>query len=174
MDDRLKKRLVGAVVLVLAAVIFVPMILDQGGETPKPAPRIVPTDPLEDTGVRVLPLPLNPTAIAPDPVPAEPAQPDKIQRAPTPPPPAEMPKAPAPATAETRFAVQLGSFAKAANARGLRDKLEAKGYKVFVKSVGATTRVYVGPQSTRAEAEKALQALRADTKIKGILVKFPG
>jgi DedD protein len=171
MDDRLKKRLVGAVVLVLAAVVFVPMILDQGGETPKPAPRIMPTETLEHSGVRVVPL--DPTAIAPDPVPAEPTQPDKTQRAPTPAPPVEMPKEPAPATADTRFAVQMGSFAKAANASGLRDKLKAKGYEAFVKSVGATTRVYVGPQSTRAEAEKALQALRADTKIKGILVKFP-
>jgi DedD protein len=70
--------------------------------------------------------------------------------------------------------VQLGSFSKAANARGLRDKLAAKGYAAFVKSAGSVTRVYVGPQSSRAAAEKMLKKLQAETKLEGIVVTLPG
>ena len=47
MDERLKQRLVGAAVLVLAAVIFVPMLLDQGDGDPKPSARIIQPLPLE-------------------------------------------------------------------------------------------------------------------------------
>ncbi len=72
------------------------------------------------------------------------------------------------------FAVQLGSFSKADNARGLRDKLVAGGYTAFVTTSGSVTRVYVGPQSSRAEAEKVLKKLLADTKLKGIVVNFSG
>ena len=71
-------------------------------------------------------------------------------------------------------AVQLGSFSKADNARGLRDKLVAGGYTAFVTTSGSVTRVYVGPQSSRAEAEKVLKKLLADTKLKGIVVNFSG
>lgn len=166
MDDRLKKRLVGAAVLVLAAVIFVPMVLDQGGEPPPPAARMVPAEPLDEPAARVVPL--APMPAEPQPVPGAPKV--RVQDAPAvDKPPAKPVSAPKPA-----FAVQLGSFAKAANARGLRDKLVAKGYKAFVKRAGSATKVYVGPQATRAEADKALQALLADIRIKGLVVPFPG
>ena len=70
--------------------------------------------------------------------------------------------------------MQLGSFSKAANARGLRDKLAARGYAAFVKSAGTVTRVYVGPQPSRAAAEKMLKKLRSDMKLEGIVVTLPG
>lgn len=173
MHDRLKQRLVGAMVLVLAAVVFVPMFLDQGAGSPEPAPRIVPSEQLEDAGARVVPLGRTPIAAAP--AAAEPA--DRVE-----PEPAEEklpaktlnPPAPAEPAVESGFAVQLGSFAKADNAERLRDKLIGKGYKAFVKSSGAVTRVYVGPQSTRPEADNVLKKLLADIKLKGIVVTFSG
>ncbi|GMQ95982.1 MAG: hypothetical protein BMS9Abin14_470 [Gammaproteobacteria bacterium] len=171
MDERLKRRLVGAAVLVLAAVVFVPMLLDQGGKAPQrpprmvpsPPPRVVPTPPPEDADARVVPLnrdaPVAPVAAKPAPAEDKPAARTSI--------------APAPAK-PSGFAVQLGSFSKADNARGLRDKLVARGYKAFVKSSGSVRRVYVGPQRNRAEAEKVLEKLLADTKLKGIVVNFSG
>jgi DedD protein len=173
MDDRLKKRLVGAAVLVLAAVIFVPIMLDQGGESPLPAARMVPAEPLDGSAARVVPL--APMRAEPDPVPSAPAV--RMQEAPAVEKPAAKPVAapkPAKPALKPAYAVQLGSFAKAANANGLRDKLVAKGYKAFVKRAGSATKVYVGPQATRAEADKALQALLADIKLKGLVVPFPG
>ena len=162
MDERLKRRLIGAVVLVLAAVVFVPMLLEQGGEVPKQPPRVVPTQPPEDTDARVVPLNRNAPVAAP--VPAKPAPAEEKQAVRT-------TSAPAPAE-PSGFAVQLASFSKADNARGLRDRLVAGGYTVFVKSSGSVSRVYVGPQRNRAEAEKMLKKLLADTKLKGIVVNF--
>lgn len=168
----MKQRLVGAAVLVLAAVIFVPMLLDDGGEAPPRQDRLVVPQPPQDSPARVVPLDGNAAPAVPAPAPAEPAARQE--------PPAKAPaKSAAGATPEgsggtSRFAVQLGSFAKAENARGLRDKLVSRGYAAYVKTTGSVTRVYVGPQSSRAEAEKMLEKLLAETKLKGIVVKHAG
>jgi DedD protein len=176
MDERLKQRLVGAAVLVLAAVIFVPMLLDQGDGDPKPPARIIQQLPLEpvppplpdDASARSVPLDSKPTVAVPAPAaPAARKLPAKtVDKA--------APVAPAATGMKPGFAVQVGSFSKAGNARGLRDKLVAKGYTVFVKSSGAVTRVYVGPQSSRGEAEKVLKKLLAELQLKGIVVQPPG
>ena len=181
MDERLKRRVVGAAVLVVAVVVFVPMLLDQGKEAPEqprgstplassqPQPQPPPPPPPEDAGVRVVPLD------RPAPAPANPPKPATAAKlAPA------REKAPAKAAAArappvtSGFAVQLGSFSEADNALGLRDTLKAKGYRAYVKTSGAITRVYVGPQRSRAEAAKALKKLLADTKMKGIVVNFSG
>ena len=180
MAERMKQRVIGAAVLVIAAVVFIPMLLDQGGEVPEQVPRMVPSPsppsappplPPQDTDVRIVPLD------QPPPVPAAPAEPAPAKNKPpakaviAPAPPAPAPREP---LVKSAFAVQLGSFSKASNALGLRDKLKAKGYRAFVKTSGSVTRVYVGPQKNRTEAEKALKKLLADTKLKGIVVKVSG
>lgn len=180
MDDRLKQRLIGAAVLVLAAVIFVPMLLDQSGDEPRPQEhRIVPApQPPAQAPARVVPLDSGTMAPVPAPPAATPpakAAVEKSSKTPAKAPAKASVKTPAktPAKAGT-FAVQLGSFSKSDNARGLRDKLVAKGYTAFVKTTGSVTRVYVGPQTDRAEAEKMLEKLLAETKLKGIVVKLSG
>jgi DedD protein len=175
MDERMKQRLVGAAVLVLAAVIFVPMLLDQDDGDPKLPARIIQRSPPElepprlpeDASARSVPLDSKPTTAAPA-VPA-PEKPEPKLPAKT------VNKATAAAGGtKTGFAVQVGSFSKSSNARGLRDKLVARGYTVFVKSSGSVTRVYVGPQSSRGEAEKVLKRLLAELRLKGIVVQPPG
>lgn len=175
MDERLKQRLVGAAVLVLAAVIFVPMLLDRGDDEPPRLERAVAPAPA-DTSARVVPLEADATSAAPSAPTGAPAQPVAEEQTP-----AELEPAPvvssSPAATRadtTQFAVQLGSFSKADNAEGLRDRLIAKGYAAYVESAGSITRVYVGPQPDRAEAEKVLKKLRAETKLKGIVVERSG
>ncbi len=173
LDERLKQRLVGAAVLVLVAVIFVPMLLDQGDGDPKPPVRITqqpPPEPMppplpEDASARSVPLDGKrmPAPAAPA-VPTPPAK--TINKA--------APVAPAATRSKPGFAVQVGSFSKVGNARGLRDKLVAKGYTAFVKSSGSVTRVYVGPQSSRGEADKVLKKLLAEHQLKGIVVQLSG
>ncbi len=195
MDERLKQRLVGAAVLVLAAVVFVPKLLDQGGGAPEQPPHIISLQPSEATVTPVVPLHGNATAAAPAPTaPARPvaaeekppakaaAAPAAAESSPTGPGPTELGPTqlnptglgPTGLNVKPSFTVQLGSFSKADNARGLRDKLVARGYTVVVTSSGSVTRVYVGPQSSRAEAEKVLKKLLADTNLKGIVVNFSG
>ena len=75
------------------------------------------------------------------------------------------------------WAVQLGSFSNAQNAITLRDKLRAQGYTAFVESApgGGTsmTRVYVGPELVRSRAVQVLEKLRTETRLKGIVVRYP-
>jgi DedD protein len=168
MDDRLKQRLVGATVLVLAAVVFVPMLLDPGEEPPPRSERLIAPQPVQDAPARVLPLDERTPAAANVPAAKAPARPAAPAATPT----AAPAKSTAPAPAG--YAVQLGSFSKAENATGLRDKLVARGYTAFVETEGSITRVYVGPQASRAEAEKMLKKLLAETKLKGIVVDLSG
>ena len=166
----MKQRLVGAVVLVVAAVVFVPMLLDQDDEEPQivPAPRVIQPEPLPtDADARAVPLEGNAPVTEPPPAPSKQAAPAKQAAS-------AKQAAPAKKAANSGYAVQLGSFSKAANARGLRDKLAARGYAAFVKSPGSVTRVYVGPQPSRAAAEKMLKKLQAEMNLEGIVVTLPG
>jgi DedD protein len=196
MDERLKQRLVGAAVLVSAAVIFVPMILDSGTEPeeaitesnlpPKPQyafhSRIVP---VQEGEVRASParresLTANPAA---RPSPPESSRPpaDKPAKADG----GDRPTA-APTRAEpgqqaqpglTAWAVQLGSFSEPENAMALRDRLRAKGYAAFVESVrlegGRSLRVYVGPELLRSKAMESQERLRKGLDMEGLVVRYP-
>jgi DedD protein len=181
MDDRLKRRVVGAAVLVVAVVVFVPMLLEQGKEPQEQPSRSIPSassqprpPPPEDAGVRVVPLNRSAPAPAVPAKPPKPPKPPKPEKAAKPATAREKAPAPSAPAVKSGFAIQLGSFSKADNALGLRDRLKAKGYRAYVKTSGAITRVYVGPQQTRAEAEQALKKLLADTKLNGIVVNFSG
>jgi len=74
-------------------------------------------------------------------------------------------QAPDPADADGDWAVQVGSFSQADNARALRAQLAAADFDAFVSRVatdaGTMHRVRVGPAATRADAEKLLARLRA-------------
>lgn len=67
---------------------------------------------------------------------------------------------------DDRFVVQVGAFAEAAKAREVRSKLERAGVKTYVHVAetkdGPRIRVRVGPFTSRAEADRAVQ------KIKGL------
>jgi len=155
MDPQLKQRMVGALVLVAAAVLIVPMWLDGGYRDPRtqqrdmapmPAdqfPPNVPSVPAEtiteiDAGLDASSASLATTALAnvvPPPVlPEAPAVPVHVSRVPPPAPPlAEpSPQTPPPPTADVletslRWAVQLGSFSSRDNAELLLRRLQAAG-----------------------------------------------
>lgn len=162
MDERLKQRLVGAAVLVLLAVIFVPMLLDRPSEREV---RIehpqLPSDADTDFSSRIVPLtepktpllqaaPRAPTAPPMDPPkPTEPAEPEKTVAAAATMPAADEKPAPAPEPAPqpepvakaskvvkppTAWAIQLGSFSSADNAVALREKLTKLGYVAFIET----------------------------------------
>ena len=194
MDEPLKQRLVGAVVLVSAAVIFVPMIFD----APDPTVETTMTTPIpqrssEGFTSRVVPLdePVTPSLDervarerASDPVPAESAEPEANEpRAgvvkPVPrPEPVEAEPEPEPRRPASGWAVQLGSFSNSKNALALRDRLRSKGYAAFVETAyadrGEITRVFVGPELDRERARKAVKKLEGETKLKGIVIRYPG
>jgi DedD protein len=74
------------------------------------------------------------------------------------------------------WTVQLGSFAKDANARTLIEKLRKGGYPGYLerRTEGANTifKVRVGPHIQRAEAEQMRVQLEKEFSMKGIVVKY--
>ncbi len=171
-SQRLKQRVVGAVVLVSLAVIFVPMLLDGDGGRPGDKGPMVPPKPGYRFETLEIPLEVPGTgtaqpageAAAPDVEPVAPPAPKPVS-APTPPPkPAatrtttrSQPATPAP---DGGWLVQAGSFSRQANADGLRDRLKAAGYPAYTESVKAegkgVYRVRIGPYGSKREAEAQL------------------
>lgn len=184
MERALKERLVGAVVIVITGVVFIPQLLDGPDEARHSVEPGVAL-PAASQGVRTVTIPVGRAADEPAPVPSpsasEPvaARPDAgaVRR----PPPGgapsasssapEPPASPAPrqapaqdaAAASGQWAVQVGSFAQADNAGRLRDKLAADGFKAYTSRVvtdaGTMHRVRVGPVAGRADAEQLMQRL---------------
>jgi len=186
-EQTFKQRIVGAIVLVALAIIFIPMLLpghgDSGfidGDTTIP-PR---PDSLENLRLLELESPVTP----PPPrqrvrTPVDektPALPEP-EAEPVPPPAKAPPPAPASKTApqpEPRaWAVQVGSFSKKDNAMALRDKLRARGYKAFVEHVqlpaGSSYRVRIGPYVKRSQAEKIHKSVAENMQLKGIVIGHP-
>jgi DedD protein len=181
MDRTIKERLVGAIVLVVLAVLVVPVFLDG---PPQESEVIVETLALPGQEGQVTerktivlernrsePVPASANGAEPKPVAAEPeviAEPpvkvvnkpvDKADEKP-----AETPVVPT-ATEGGLWAVQLGSFSNHENARKMGDELRKANYAAFesklVTADGEQLRVRVGPVESREAAEALARKLKA-------------
>jgi DedD protein len=190
LKKRARRRLVGAVALVLLIVVFLPMILDSEPKplnqdvaiTIPPIPKAESTSQLPAPVANVPPTPhvTGMPEAAPEPAPAVEAKPEPPE--PEPPKPEVKAEArplnkpapkhevkPAPparaAAGDESFVVQLGAFSNAANARTLQKKLQDNKFKAYTELVknagGDRTRVRVGPYASREAAEKARERLKS-------------
>ncbi len=194
-ESTLTHRIVGAIVLLSLAVIFIPILLE-----PKDADPIR----LEKTNIPVMPeevasmrfrvdevgefkrnesefqpsgevtremplrqsdLPLSTLAI--DPQEKIPSSPSLQEVIPA--------RESLPSYSPT-WMVQLASFSKENNAKALQDRLRAKQFRVYVSAVagknGIIWRVRVGPELSKERAEAIRKVLQAETGLKGLLVKL--
>lgn len=196
MDRRQKERLIGASVLIMIAVIFIPMALDDSEPTrTEITVTNIPPRPQTEFSSKIHPLPgpedgkagaqpPAPDTIAPaQPEPATAASPQPRHEPQTTPAEAK-PKAPPPAPADAgpvglaAWVVQLGTFSSKENAEGLNRKLRAAGYASFVEPLmqGTETafRVRVGPELRKADAERILGQLKSGMGVKeGMVVRYP-
>ncbi|AQZ95922.1 SPOR domain-containing protein [Halopseudomonas phragmitis] len=191
MDEGLKQRIIGALVLIIAAVVFLPMLLSGQDETVRvevevPEPPVLDSRPIEVAAPIELPEPaevaeipepgadlpteLPPVAPAPEPAPAVTAAPE---------PPVSAPAAPAPAAPVTvtgDWVIQLGSFSNAANAESFRQTLRSEGYNAYTLTVQvdgrSITRVYVGPLVERAAANSLRDELARKHGNQGLVVAY--
>lgn len=200
MESGLRQRLIGAAVLVILAVIFIPMLLDtsvdekqvMSGANIPPQPADMPAPPpAEDFSSRIVPLE-QPPEEAPATETAETPEPELSTGPPVVdgPPPSDS----AATTEETRapavenegkadsvgviaWVVQLGSFSSAENAEALNQKLRNAGFKAFVEPLrqnnGVVYRVRIGPELKRSDAEAINARLQQDLRIEGIIVHYP-
>jgi DedD protein len=192
MDQKLKQRLVGAIVLISLAVIFIPFILEGPDDEWSPGTQDIPEPPRIDYQAEVeLPLP-EPVGTPPEEAaqqPVEPAipgpapgagvaetpAPQSVPAEPQSPPPA--PPAAARNAAETadKWVVQVGSFSQQLNARGLRDRLEKAGYPCYLQEINAAGapawRVLVGPYESRTQAERQQERISREQHLKGLVTR---
>lgn len=231
MNILLKQRLIGAIVLISLAVIFLPMLFSGKGEQEQKFESSIPSEPayeIKSPQVSVpLPLPSKTLEKVPlrEPVVKEdaleakpdvqtvitdskpiaghkpsaekPSQHTDLQEKPA----AEAPQSvaaskPEPTTQAsakkdtaaasrtpikpsnvTGWVVQVGSFSKKANAEKLRDRLRKMGMASFVATGKSDNkkvyRVRVGPEISRADAEKIQAKIKQKTKLNGLVMKYP-
>ncbi|EFW81397.1 Sporulation repeat-containing protein [Pseudomonas savastanoi pv. glycinea] len=187
LDNVFKQRMVGALVLIAVAVIFLPMLFTREDETrqvqvdapsapqapaasqirvdpvPVPEPQALPKEPVpNDDDMSSSQPPSMPIAPAPAPAPAAPAAPAK-------------PAAPAGVDANglsISWSVQLASMSNRANADNLQKTLRTQGYNAYIRTADGVNRVFVGPLIERAEADRLRDQLDKQQKLKGIVVRF--
>lgn len=188
-----KHRIIGAIVVVVLAVILIPMIL---GEREPPAPPTVsPTlvsdePPAEENKVAITRV-TPPGAIGQVEQPSEPKAAADAALAPTPAKQAVKPVAepkPAPVVAKTPapaatkpvnsgWVVQVGTYSNAANATRLERKLRAEGQPVLTERItlagGKAVRLRVGPFADRTAALKAQERIQKDVGVKGVVLSYP-
>ncbi len=182
MDQILKQRLVGAVILVSLAVIFIPVILEGPDDELIPRFQVLPETPVVDYNTSVdLPLPApalddedaqEPQAVPDDDVQAQvDGKQQQVAAAGS-----DSTAAPQSREPPAGWYVQVGSFSQSANASALKDSLSSSGLSVYVQSVAAagkqSYRVLVGPEDNRAGAERQQARLAGKLGLQGLVVEL--
>jgi DedD protein len=171
LKKRARRRLVGAISLVLIVIVFLPMILDNEPRQMSQDISInIPPPPQEDTAESTPsePLqfkPIEPPAENESATPTNQPAPQKQVRATSRSPVAEkLVTQPKNASEEEGFVVQLGAFSKSENAAKLAATVRESRFEAYTEVVstaqGERTRVRVGPYATRAAAEDARKLLK--------------
>jgi DedD protein len=199
LDKVFKQRMIGALVLIALAVIFLPMLFSRQDEMRQVRvdPPAAPQAPLVPE-VKVEPVPVpEPQVLPQEPVPSDeelaqptaPSMPIAPAPAPAKPAVAAKPAAPAPAVATApakpdttprvdpnglpvSWSIQLASLSNRAGADNLQKSLRSQGFNAYVRSADGKNRVFVGPLVERAEAERLRDVINRQQKLKGFVVRF--
>jgi len=151
LDRTVKQRLVGAVILAALLVILIPEWLDGAGHKSRYIKTVeLPAEPVF--------RPVEELMGKPKPVI------NKSKKTPT---------TKIASSTINAWALQVGSFARQANARTMRDKFRASGYPAYVVKKADSYRVRIGPELDRSRIEKLQQKIIKEKNIKGLLVKHP-
>lgn len=196
MEPPVRYRMVGAIVLIFVAVVFLPWLFDGAGfEALQDLDRPIPERPLfvePHTPAAPVRPPVGAQAprAAAEPLPpsdAPPAGPVSGSQVPatesasmpvaSTPPPAARSGQPAGGSAAAGWVVQAGSFGREANAREQLQRLRESGFSAFVEHGTAegrdVWRVKVGPRPDRDEALRLRDELQRRLNIAGIVVAHP-
>lgn len=177
MDEGIKRKLVGAAVLVVAAIIILPMITSQAQnasylsrsvpieeqvpDMSMPLPKSLSIskreaeDEKEQAVIKLTPLNIDGDRLAPNDI--------------------EIPVVDASGQSRV-WHIQVASFAEPNNAITLRDKLRSSGYKAFdrLSEDGKHVRVFVGPSTQKLVLEKKLTEINRTFNLKGQLTPYIG
>ena len=180
LDDGLKQRVIGAVILLALAVIFIPVLFDKDRIEPIDRKTQIPPPPEIRPVVIPDPVPLKNIDRAPDPddmfVPEETAAPvvEKTELV------AENKEA-EPSRRRSdgtpkSWILQIASLRSEVSAIELRDKLIKAGYSAYLRQSnyknGTVHRVFVGPKLEKAALLKEKRAIDRAYKVDSLLLEF--
>lgn len=179
MDDGLKQRLVGAIVLLALAVIFLPVVFDREPMEPIDPQSQIPPPP--EINVVEIPEPEAPESAEEPPVLEEVAEPEPPSDPPdvAVKPPAPEPQAPASAGEGKSWVLQVASFRSDKHASDMSVRLKELGFPAYTRKVsyknGDITRVYIGPKLERSALQDAKTVIDRELKVDSIILAFtPG
>ncbi len=169
MEIGLKERLIGAVVLVVLAVIIIPWVLKGGSAPDSTVTKSLTLPPAAATnGQPAYHMDLsNPATASSGSLPAI----ASTHAAPTSTPQPAVRPAAQPATEQAKpvapasggWAVQAGSYSNEANARNVQHKLTMHGYHAYISRFQTGSRTYyrvrVGPYTDKASAERMVSGV---------------
>jgi DedD protein len=167
----IKRRLVGAMVLVVFAIIILPVLFDGDGRVPvSDLPNMPPVIKKPDVSSLRVDLPVE--ARMPKEQPAEQAS-DKAEQ------PEPVSDAPAEATGidaegnPRAWSLQIASFKSSENAARLRDELRTMGYRAYhqesqLSDGSLLTQVMVGPEQVYDKILELRSTLQGDLKSLGV------
>ena len=183
---RARRRLVGAVALVIAAIVILPMVLDS--EPKQGSQEIDIRIPSENLAGEFTPkivpeveVPATAVAEEPEPMAQQAEQTEQVRSRPLPQPtqtagkPVERPvenrsdsktesSIEKPVAATAAFVVQLGAFSDPVKARQQQQNLTSNGINTYTENLntdkGEVIRVRVGPFAARGEAEEMREKLK--------------
>lgn len=193
-ESKLKQRIVGALVLIALAVIFLPMLLKQEDPARKvvveaPPMPVVPEQPQYPVAEVAVPEPViddewDGAVITEQPLTTDsaPVQPVAVEPAPAAPvvtqPVSKKPEQPviAPSIDKNNlpvsWSVQLANLTNKANAEALRDTYRKKQYNAYVRSSDGVHRVLIGPLVKEADAQSMCKSLKAREKQECFVVRY--
>jgi DedD protein len=177
MDQHLKQRIVGAIVLVSVAVIFIPMLFEEHAELGELSisETNIPKFPAEEFEEKRRPLPIKeeieelvklPAMLAPS---LEPASTKKLAKKKV------IKRSQATLKIAPSYIIQVGSFGNKSNAEKLARKIKKSGFPTFVKSSSENKklmyRVVVGPELDRKRTEQNKAKIEKLFNLKAIILK---
>lgn len=189
----MKQRLVGALVLISGGIVLWSVLftgpaaykVDRDTQIP-PVPPLAEPEPMAPKRPENIPEVAKAEPLPEPPVPdmalAKPPQksPEKSAAKPTPEPKRAEKAAPMldPGTGVANaWVIQVASFSSSANAENLKQRLQGKGYKAYVRAAPAPSgavlqRVFVGPELKEETALQMKADIESSFKLKALIHKF--
>ena len=172
MDQKLKQRLTGAIILTSLAITLLPLLLDGSQDERALVSEVIPEPPhvelkeitVQDIHARIEQMERASEASLPQEVVDETdyeAEPDFI-----------LDKNNLP----VNWSLRLGSFANEENATRLRGKLRDENYSSYIlhakTNEGEIYRVFVGPSSSKESLARMNEEIEGKLKLKGRIVRY--
>ncbi len=180
MDTKHKQRLVGVMVLISLAIIFLPSLFHRDQRVEVDTTTLIPSKPVAKP--IVIKSPTKPADVTPAPAPEVAFQPPVVEEKAK----QENIKTPAPEP-ETKpnlneqgipnaWVIQVGSFKSQTRADELKKNLLAKEYKAYTRSVntakGEFFRVFTGPYIDRSRALSFKKQIDKNYRVTSQVLKF--